>query len=139
MIRIGVCGFLTAVVIAIAVVQPENRLVAAEPAAVPAKRWKQHSMTQPKPPVVAGQGSAGPAAVPADAVVLFDGKDLSQWVSDSGEPAGWTVRDGFFEVKPEAGSIRPANRLAISRCILNGPAPIQLPDRGRIVATAASS
>jgi len=106
MIRIGVCGFLTAVVIAIAVVQPENRLVAAEPAAVPAKRWKQHSMTQPKPPVVAGQGSAGPAAVPADAVVLFDGKDLSQWVSDSGEPAGWTVRDGFFEVKPEAGSIQ---------------------------------
>ena len=63
-------------------------------------------MTQPKPPVVVGQGSAGPVAVPADAVVLFDGKDLSQWVSDSGQPAGWTVRDGFFEVTPEAGSIQ---------------------------------
>jgi hypothetical protein len=106
MIRIGVCGVLTAVMIIDGFVLPERLLVAEEPAAVPAKRWKQHSMTQPKPPIVAGQGSAVPAVVPADAVVLFDGKDLSEWVSDSGEPAGWTVRDGFFEVKPEAGSIQ---------------------------------
>ena len=106
MIRIGVYGVLAGLLIIGGVAPPESRLVAEEPAAVPAKRWKQHSMTQPKPPVVAGLSSTGPAAVPADAVVLFDGKDLSQWVSDSGEPAAWTVRDGFFEVNTEAGSIQ---------------------------------
>lgn len=106
MIRIGVCEILAAVLIIAAVSQPEGRLAAEEPAAVPAKRWKQHSMTQPKPPAVTGQGIAGPAAVPADAVVLFDGKDLSRWVSGGGEPAAWTVHDGFFEVNSEAGSIQ---------------------------------
>ena len=31
---------------------------------------------------------------PSDAVVLFDGKDLSQWVDLSGKPARWEVQDG---------------------------------------------
>ncbi len=106
MIRIGVCRVLAAVVTTLAMFHPSGMVMAEEPAAVLGRRWKQHSMTQPKPPVVAGQGSAGLAAPPADAVVLFDGKSLDKWVSDGGEPAAWAVRDGFFEIKPEAGSIQ---------------------------------
>jgi len=38
----------------------------------------------------------GGEAVPKDAVVLFDGKDLSQWVMcDSGKPAEWKVENGY--------------------------------------------
>ncbi|MHB9030329.1 MAG: 3-keto-disaccharide hydrolase [Candidatus Latescibacterota bacterium] len=31
---------------------------------------------------------------PADAVVLFDGKNLSEWVHPDGKPGTWEVRDG---------------------------------------------
>ena len=40
---------------------------------------------------------------PSDAVVLFNGKDLSQWVSRGANgaesPATWPVRDGYFEAQ----------------------------------------
>ena len=41
----------------------------------------------------------GSESVPADAVMLFDGKDLSGWVSaGSDKPAGWKVEKGYMEV-----------------------------------------
>ena len=44
---------------------------------------------------------------PADAIVLFDGKSLDQWVSveDRSKPAKWTVADGAFTVNKETGNI----------------------------------
>ena len=48
-----------------------------------------------------------PAAPPSDAIVLFDGTNLSSWESQSGsEPADWFVEDGYFEVAPGTGGIR---------------------------------
>lgn len=36
---------------------------------------------------------------PSDAIVLFDGKDLSSWVKvGADEPAGWHVENGYMEV-----------------------------------------
>lgn len=45
---------------------------------------------------------------PSDAIILFDGKNLDQWVSvnDSSKPAGWTVSDGIFTVKKGTGNIQ---------------------------------
>ena len=48
---------------------------------------------------------------PSDATVLFGGDDLSAWVSvgkdgQAGGAAAWTVEDGHFTVKPEAGDIQ---------------------------------
>jgi len=50
--------------------------------------------------------AAQPGGPPSDAVVLFGGKDLSEWVStkDKGAP-GWTVEDGAMVVKLAAGNI----------------------------------
>lgn len=42
--------------------------------------------------------SALPGEVPSDAVVLFDGKDLSEWVHTDGSPASWIVSDGATTV-----------------------------------------
>jgi len=43
---------------------------------------------------------------PAGATVLFNGQDLSKWVSRrGGGPAAWTLRDGYMEVKPGSGDI----------------------------------
>jgi hypothetical protein len=43
---------------------------------------------------------------PSDAVVLFDGKDLSQWVSMEGAPTKWVVKDGNMECVPGSGYVR---------------------------------
>jgi hypothetical protein len=39
-----------------------------------------------------------PGPPPADAIVLFDGTDLSQWQRESGGEAGWEVKDGVATV-----------------------------------------
>jgi hypothetical protein len=39
-----------------------------------------------------------PGPPPSDAIVLFDGKDLSQWKNDNGGDPKWVVRDGYVEV-----------------------------------------
>lgn len=51
-------------------------------------------------------GSASKA--PSDAVVLFDGKDLREWVSVAApdQPANWTVGNGVFTVRPGSGDIQ---------------------------------
>jgi hypothetical protein len=52
------------------------------------------------------QYAAGRAGLPpAEATVLFDGKDASAWVDAKGGPLPWTVGDGILEVKPGTGDI----------------------------------
>jgi Domain of Unknown Function (DUF1080) len=62
-------------------------------------RWRIHDATRPQPRVVTPPAAVG--APPSDAIVLFDGKDLSQWVQRGrgGEvsAAQWLVHDGIFE------------------------------------------
>ena len=48
-----------------------------------------------EPPVVTPGSEGRP---PSDAIVLFDGKDLSAWKSDSGAAAGWKVEHGYAEM-----------------------------------------
>ena len=56
-----------------------------------------------EPPVVTPGGTDG--APPSDAVVLFDGKDLSGWESVRGGEAKWEVADGAMVVN-RSGNIR---------------------------------
>ena len=45
-----------------------------------------------------------PGPPPADAIVLFDGKDLSQWKSDrNGGPVKWDIQDGVAVVNRTGG------------------------------------
>ncbi|MCS7337963.1 MAG: DUF1080 domain-containing protein [Verrucomicrobiae bacterium] len=68
-----------------------------------------HDRTEPQPRVVVPPAPSTQEQVgrpPSDAVVLFDGRDLSRWVSMDGSPARWKVQDGYMECVPGAGSIR---------------------------------
>jgi len=57
---------------------------------------------EPEPAVVVpGEG----AAPPSDAIVLFDGSDLSHWRQVDGEEAQWLVEDGAVTVMPGSGNI----------------------------------
>ena len=45
-------------------------------------------------------------AAPSDAIVLFDGKSLDQWVANRDKsPAKWVVADGVLTVNKKAGNI----------------------------------
>ena len=71
-------------------------------------KWQPHDMNRPAPtPVDPGTPSSEQAAgrPPADAVALFDGKDLSRWAHKDGGAAKWKVGDGYFEVVPKTGYI----------------------------------
>ena len=71
--------------------------------------WAVHDGNRPQPKIVTpGTFSSDeqPGKPPSDAVILFDGTDLSKWVSDKGEPAKWEVHDGIMQVAPSTGEIR---------------------------------
>jgi hypothetical protein len=61
-------------------------------------------MERPRPDVIAP--GAEPGAAPSDAVVLFDGTDLGEWVSGDGQAAKWKVENGYVEVVPRTGAIQ---------------------------------
>lgn len=71
-------------------------------------QWKAHDMNRPAP-VVVDPGVASTQDVvgkaPADAVILFDGKDLSTWAHKDGTAAKWKVGSGYFETVPKTGYI----------------------------------
>ena len=61
----------------------------------------------PVPPVVTPAPASEKAeAPPSDAIVLFDGRSLGEWVSArDGSPAKWTVADDVLVVAKSAGNI----------------------------------
>lgn len=59
----------------------------------------------PQPKVVI-PGDINTHSAPSDAVVLFDGKDLSAWESAKGGPAEWNVHNGVFTVNKSSGDIQ---------------------------------
>src|SRR5215470_2595742 len=70
-------------VIAIVLLFPGVSIIAAE---------KQNEL---EPKVIDPGPVGGP---PSDAIVLFDGKDLSQWKSDKGGETKWKVENGVATV-----------------------------------------
>jgi hypothetical protein len=73
-------------------------------------KWEIHDRNRPLPAVVVPGTASTPEAPgrpPSDAIILFDGKDLSRWVSKKdSSPAKWKVENGYFEVAPKTGDIR---------------------------------
>ncbi|MDO8542378.1 MAG: DUF1080 domain-containing protein [Opitutaceae bacterium] len=64
---------------------------------IPGSKWKVHDIDRPAPPVVAPGAKAGDA--PADAIILFNGGDTSQFFTrkkDNPEkfPCPWKVENG---------------------------------------------
>ncbi len=70
------------------------------------QKWAVHDETRPMPPVVDPGPAREAVPAPSDALVLFDGKDLSQWTHLKGEAARWTVENGYMEVAKRTGDIR---------------------------------
>lgn len=70
---------------------------------LPGQKWRVHDVARPRPPKVI------PGAQPSDAIVLFDGRNLSRWTGmlRGGavvEPK-WKVENGYMEVTPGSGHL----------------------------------
>jgi hypothetical protein len=79
---------------------------------LPGLPYHVHDAARPHPKVITpGTEStqAQPGQPPSDAIVLFDGKDLSKWINRRGrnviDPAQWKVENGYMEVVPTAGDL----------------------------------
>lgn len=86
----------------------------AAPAAAQARedlRPEDTEVWEPVPRVVTPGPASGPVAPPSDAIVLFDGTDLGEWIGvRDGGPAGWNVHDGIVTVDKDAGDIQTRRR-----------------------------
>lgn len=60
-----------------------------------------------KEPKVINPGNS--TTPPSDAVVLFEGKDLSHWKTEQGGAPKWKLGDGYFEVAPGTGNMFSKN------------------------------
>ena len=76
---------------------------------IPGQKWRVHDAERPRPRKVTPGLPLLNEAPPADAEVLFDGKDLSKWVTTArgkkAEAAKWKVENGYFEVVPNSGRL----------------------------------
>ncbi|HRU05952.1 MAG TPA: DUF1080 domain-containing protein [Candidatus Brocadiia bacterium] len=73
---------------------------------LPGGVYRVHDKNRPQPKVVAPASFEQPFAPPSDAIVLFDGRDLTAWKScKDGGPAAWKVENGYMEVVPKTGNI----------------------------------
>ena len=88
-------------------------------------KWDVHDVNRPLPPVItAGQECGQP---PSDAIVLFNGADLSAWQNaKDGSPAKWKVENGFVEVVPKTGDIRTKQTFGSCQLHIEWAAPEQV-------------
>ena len=95
--------------------------------------WQVHDPQRPVPLVVTpGTEDRLP---PSDAVVLFDGTNLSAWkgTKQPNQPALWKVENGYIEVVPQTGDIE--TKEAFGSCQLHiewaAPATVKGDSQGR--------
>ncbi|MBN1482568.1 DUF1080 domain-containing protein [candidate division KSB1 bacterium] len=86
---------------------PSAQSIAADSAHGPT--WRVHDWSRPRPPIVtppttSTQQQAG--APPSDAIVLFDGSDMSNWRAMDGGAAKWIVNEDYMESVRGAGYVR---------------------------------
>lgn len=96
------------------------------------QKWGPNDRSRPVPPIITpGTFSTQdrPGSPPSDAVVLFNGKDLSNWESVKGGPAKWTVGDGYFATVPGTGYIQ--TKQAFGDCQLHVEWAAPNPPHGR--------
>jgi hypothetical protein len=80
-----------------------------------------HDPARPHPAVVTPAAQSGGA--PSDAIVLFDGKDLSGW-TPSRQP--WKVENGYMEVAPSSGDLRSKEKFSDIQLHVEWATPAQV-------------
>ena len=72
---------------------------------------------------------------PSDAIILFDGKNLNQWVNknDNAKPAGWKIiNNDYMEVVPDSGDIQTIMKFGDCQLHIEWSAPDEVVDGGQM-------
>lgn len=88
----------------------------------PGGKWHIHDIDRPRPAVVTP--AAKPGDPPSDAIVLFNGKGLSEWQDTKGQPSKWRVVDGAMECVPKSGYIQTKQKFGDIQLHLEFAAPV---------------
>jgi len=85
-----------------------------------------HDNNRPRPPVVTP--AEQPGQPPSDAIVLFDGRDTSQWEKDrpGGGDIEWKVENGYMEIAKKAGGIRTKKSFGNCQLHIEWAAPAEV-------------
>lgn len=76
--------------------------------------------------------AATPGGAPSDAIILFDGSNLDQWVQNSdGSPAKWDVKDGVLTVNKNYGNIETKQKFTNYQLHIEWREPIGLEGTGQ--------
>ncbi len=121
MIKITVAALMLASTVFILAQTANTDLGYTDTPMLPGLPYHVHDPGRPHPVVVTPTSQAGGA--PSDAIVLFDGRDLSQWVA-SQQP--WKVENGYFEVVPNSGNLRTKEKFGDVQLHVEFAAPAQI-------------
>ncbi|MDX1544289.1 MAG: DUF1080 domain-containing protein [Christiangramia sp.] len=74
-----------------------------------------------------------PGEAPSDAIILFNGKDLNNWVSqkDTAKAAPWKIKEGYFEVIPGTGGIQTKMKFGDVQLHIEWSAPDRVENSGQ--------
>ncbi|MEO6569065.1 MAG: family 16 glycoside hydrolase [Opitutaceae bacterium] len=91
--------------------QPPSPLGYTDTPIIPGTPWRVHDGVRPAPAIVTpGATFSHLAPPPSDAVVLFDGKNVSRWSDRDGGDAKWKLNDGALESVRGTGMIRTRDK-----------------------------
>lgn len=99
---------------------------------VPGTPFHIHDGDRPQPQIVTpGETFSHKAPAPSDAIILFDGTDLSKWQVGDGKEPKWKVENGYMQVTPKGGSIRTKDKFADFQLHLEFATPDQVDGYGQ--------
>ncbi len=85
---------------------------------------------EPVPPEVEAGESAN--AAPSDAIILFDGTDLSAWESENeGAAAEWDIEGDVLTVRPQTGGIKTKDSFADVQIHIEWRSPAEVKGEGQ--------
>ena len=103
----------------------------AQPSTPPAISWPVHDTTRAQPAVVDPAPSASLGRVPSDAIVLFDGRNGSEWRSRDGQALRWKIENGYMEVVGGSGGISTTRTFGDCQLHIEWAAPSPPMGRGQ--------
>lgn len=103
------------------------------------QKWKVHDLERPRPEKVK-PGPVVSAPPPSDAIVLFDGKDLSQWVQAGrggviSEPK-WKVENGVIEILPRTGRLKTKQEFGDCQLHVEWQIPLEAKGNGQSIGNS---
>jgi len=103
---------------------------------LPGQPWRVHDLKRPQPPLVTP--GARPGDPPSDAVVLFDGRDLSHWYNrpkgpEPGQmlPPRWKLENGYMEVVGGTGDLVSKEKFGDAQYHIEWAAPPRIEGSGQ--------